>query len=128
MAAYKTSAEMKNILYAILLATLFSNCSKDQPSYPFVIQVETEDGIRLPNVFIEASADVPNALPDFSGITDENGTISFEYQYEAVLKIRATRGTNPPTWMGCNFIKLEANKTVTSKVILIPFDPTQPGC
>lgn len=119
---------MKKLFYAISLLALTLGCSKDQPEYPFVIVVETEAGVRLPNVFIEASADVPNALPDFSGITDEDGTISFKYQYEAVLKIRATRGTNPPSWMGCNFIKLEANKTVTSKVILLPYDPTQPGC
>lgn len=119
---------MKKLVYFVFLLALIVGCSKDQPNYPFVIQVETEDGVRLPNVFIEASADVPNALPDFSGITDENGTVSFQYQYEAVLKIRATRGTNPPSWMGCKFIKLEANKTVTAKVILLPFDPTQPGC
>ena len=119
---------MKNSLFFLFLLAITLGCSKDQPKYPFVIQVETEDGIRLPNVFIEATADVPNALPKFSGITGEDGTISFEYTYEAVLKVRATRGTNPPSWMGCNFVKLEANKTVTAKVILIPYDPTQPGC
>ena len=87
-----------------------------------------EDGLVLPNVYVEASADVPDAIPDFSGITNENGEVSFEYKYDAVLKIRATRGSNPPTWMGCNFVKLEADNTVTVKVTLQPYDPTQPGC
>lgn len=119
---------MKKILGFALILLLFIGCSKQKPSYPFSITVVSEDGTPLPNVFVEATADVPNALPQFSGLTNEEGTVTFEYQYEAVLKIRATRGTNPPSWMGCNFIKLEADKTVISKVVLVPFDPTQPGC
>lgn len=119
---------MKNVFaLGLVLIGVFS-CTKEQPTYPFMIEVVSEDGIPLPNVYIEATADVPNALPKFSGLTNDDGTVSFEYQYEAVLKVRATRGTNPPSWMGCNFIKLEADKTVVSKVVLIPFDPAQPGC
>jgi hypothetical protein len=119
---------MKNLFGLILVLLLVASCTKQQPVYPFTIEVVSEDGTPLPNVLVEATADVPNALPKFSGLTNEDGTVSFEYEYEAVLKVRATRGTNPPTWMGCNFIKLEADKTIVSKVVLIPFDPTQPGC
>ena len=107
---------------------LFTGCTKDDPTFPFSIQVLREDGVPMPNIFVTATADVPDALPKFSGITDDNGFVSFEYQNEAVLKITATRGSNPPTWMGCNFVKLEANKTVKTVVILLPYDPTQPGC
>jgi uncharacterized GH25 family protein len=119
---------MKNIFGLALILVLLNGCTKQQPSFPFSIKVVSEDGTPLPNVFVEATADVPNALPQFSGLTNEDGMVSFEYKYEAVLKIRATRGTNPPSWMGCNFIKLEADQTVISKVVLVPFDPTQPGC
>ena len=121
---------MKKYLFvlAIGFVVAFSSCTKEDPRYTFTVRVINEDGVRLPNVFIEASADVPDALPDFSGITDEDGEISFEYQYEAVLKVRATRGSNPPTWMGCNFVKLEADKNVIVTVLLIPYDPSQPGC
>lgn len=119
----------KHILFlALAIALAFSGCRKESPSYAFTVKVVTEDGIALPNVAVEASADVPDALPDFSGLTDEDGMVRFQYEYEAVLKIRATRGTNPPTWMGCNFVKLQPNDDVEVIVVLLPFDPTQPGC
>lgn len=116
------------LFLGLITIIMLSSCKKDDPIYEFTVRVINEDGIALPNVFIEASADVPDALPDFSGITDEDGEISFKYQYEAVLKIRATRGSNPPSWMGCNFVKLEANNNVLVKVVLVPYDPSQPGC
>ena len=118
------------ILFVVLLGSsfLFSGCTKEDPTFPFTIQVLREDGKPMPNVYVTATADVPDALPAFTGITNDDGMVSFEYQHEAVLKVTATRGSNPPTWMGCNFVKLEADKTVTSIVILLPYDPTQPGC
>jgi hypothetical protein len=120
---------MKNIIPLLALSTLmFFSCEKTDPRYDFTITVINEEGIPLPNVIVEASADVPNALPDFKARTDDNGQVQFEYQYEAVLKIRATRGSSPPSWMGCNFVKLEADKNVQINVVLLPFDPSQPGC
>ena len=118
----------RTIVILSLFIGLFGSCTKEDPKYPFTIQVLREDGQPMPNVYVTATADVPDAIPAFSGITGDNGTVSFEYQYEAVLKVTATRGSNPPTWMGCNFVKLEADKNVTSIVVLLPFDPTQPGC
>lgn len=115
-------------LPVILVFLAFISCKKEAPTFPFTILVTNEDNLPLPNVFVEATADVPNAIPDFSGITNEDGIVRFEYDLEAVLKVRATRSSNPPTWMGCNFIKLEPNTDVQIKVILQPYNPTQPGC
>ena len=112
----------------VATALIFTSCKKEQPNYPFTIQVLREDGQPMPNVYVTATADVPDALPSFTGITNDDGSVSFEYDHEAVLKVTATRGSNPPTWMGCNFVKLEADKNVTTVVILLPYDPTQPGC
>ncbi len=120
--------KMRLFVLFLLVAASFVGCKKEDPTYPFTIQVVREDGSAMPNVLVTATADVPDAIPNFSGITGDDGTVSFEYQYEAVLKITAIRGNNPPTWMGCNFVKLEADKNVTTVVVLLPFDPTQPGC
>lgn len=118
----------KLLLVFVAIATLAATgCKKETPVYNFTVRVVDEEGTRLPNVFVEATADVPDAIPDFSGITSETGEISFSYEYEAVLKIRASRG-NPARWMGCNFVKLSADNTVIVTVVLAPFDPTQPGC
>jgi hypothetical protein len=122
---------MKNIIrYSLIFAiiSLTMGCEKELPTYPFSIRVINEEGIPLPNITVTATADVPNALPDFTGITNEEGLVSFEYQFEAVLKIRATRGSSPPSWMGCNFIKLEADKKVQVDVVVLKYDPSQPGC
>ena len=116
------------LLIVISFVLLLSSCKKEDPKYPFTIQVVREDGRPLPNVYVNATADVPDAMPDFGAITNDDGVVSFEYDYEAVLKITATRGSNPPSWMGCNFVKLEADKTVSVIVVLQPYDPTQPGC
>lgn len=115
------------LLVGLLIIAGFSGCKKDDPSYSFTIRVINEEGKTLPNMYVEASADVPNTLAEFQGRTDENGEISFSYKYEAVLKVRATRNS-PPTWMGCNFVKLEANQNVRVNVVVQPYDPSQPGC
>ncbi len=122
---------MKTFLKLSLAIFLFSSilsCKKENPTYPFTIQVINEEGVPLPNIFVEATADVPNSIPDFSGITNDDGLVSFTYEYEAVLKIRATRSSNPPTWMGCNFVKLEADNNVRVVVVVTKYDPSQPGC
>jgi hypothetical protein len=120
---------MKKFVPIILLLVLgLISCEKTDPVYDFTITVINEEGIPLPNVMVEASADVPNALPDFKARTNDDGQVEFQYEYEAVLKIRATRGSSPPSWMGCNFVKLEADRNVQINVVLLPFDPSQPGC
>jgi hypothetical protein len=120
---------MKKLLPLTLFCLfLFGSCKKSDSSYDFTVTVINEEGRRLQNIVVEATADVPNALPDFKATTNEDGQVQFEYEFEAVLKIRATRGSNPPTWMGCKFVKLEADRNVPVTVVLLPYDPSQPGC
>ena len=84
----------------------------------------------IQNVIVEASVDVPGYREEayFIDTTGFDGMVEFEYEYEAVFKILATRGGNPFTHIGCGFIKLEPNTTAESKIILLPYDPSDPGC
>lgn len=123
--------KLKSVFFRLILGFIvvasLSNCKKDDPSYSFTVRVVNEKGMSLPNMYVEASADVPNTLAEFQGTTNEYGEITFSYKYEAVLKVRATR-SSPATWMGCNFVKLEANQKVLVVVVAQPYDPSQPGC
>jgi len=120
---------MKNWpVFALLFALSSMGCTKeDERSYPFVIQVLTEDGRPAQNVLVQANADVPNSIPDFLGVTDMFGEIRFEYRYEAVLKVQATRG-NPASWIGCGFVRLENNTEVRKVIVIQPYDPNVGGC
>jgi hypothetical protein len=59
-------------------------------------------------VIVEASVDVPGYREEayFIDTTGFDGMVEFEYEYEAVFKILATRGGNPFTHIGCGFISL----------------------
>jgi hypothetical protein len=111
----------------VLSLSLFS-CEKEAAKYPFTVIVQTEDGTRVQNAAVTATAPVANAIPNFTGATDENGMVSFEYDQEAVLQVQATKGENPPSFIGCNFVKLEADNTVTITIVLLPYDPASSGC
>ena len=115
------------ILIILLSAFTFSSCSKQSFNFPFKITVLSEDGIPLKNITVEAGAPVPEAIPEFSGTTDENGVFQGTYEYEAVLQIVATRGT-PPSFIGCGFVKLVEDQTAEITIILQPYDPAQQGC
>ena len=115
------------ILSAIVLLS-FNSCTKQSFNFPFTIKVITESGQPVSNIYVQAGAPVPDAIPDFSGETDQFGLVSFTYEYEAVLQIVATRGTNPPSFIGCGFVKLEADKNVEITIVLQPYDPSQQGC
>jgi len=121
---------MNKILLLLFFSSTFllNSCTKQSFNYPFKITVLSEDGTPLGNINIEAGAPVPDAIPDFSGATDQNGEITFTYTYEAVLQVVATRGVNPPSYIGCGFIKLEADNTVELTIIMQPYDPSQQGC
>ena len=114
----------------ILAAVLFAGgCKKEvEKSFPFTIRVETVQGVPVNNSHVTASADVPNAIPKFDGYTDVNGEVSFEYNNEAVLKVQATRGGTPPTWIGCGYIKLERGERVTKVIVIQPYDSSVGGC
>lgn len=115
------------ILFVGLITISFTSCEKSIPTYPFTINVISEDGTPIQNVYVQAGAPIPEAIPDFKGETDVNGKISWEYQYEAVLQVVATRGT-PAAYIGCGYIKLEADKNVEITIVLQAYDPSQQGC
>ena len=122
---------MKKIVFLFALsAMLFTGCRIDNPTYAFRIKVTNHDGVAIHNVVVEASVDVPGNreeayMVDTTGL---DGMVEFEYDYEAVFKILGTRGGNPFTHIGCGFVKLEANETVETSIILLPYDPSDPGC
>ncbi len=123
--------KMKNLLRITFIATLalgLFSCEKEESKYPFTVTVVSEDGVPVTNVEVIATAPVADAIPYFKGNTNENGNVSFEYDKEAVLQIQATRGGSTPTFQGCNFVKLEADKNVSVKVVLLPYDPSSAGC
>lgn len=127
-------------LLTVVISSLLalSSCEKKTENYPFTIRVVTEVAdpdnpeklkyVPVQNASIEAGAPIPDALPDFTGSTNIDGIISFEYQYEAVLQVNASRGTNPVTHVGCGFIKLEDGKNVEITIVLQDYDPSQSGC
>lgn len=126
---------MKNLLRPIkLLAAVFSivllssSCEKDVSNeYPFRVRVVSPDGIPLANISVRATADVPNAIPDFRGSTNIEGYVNFKYDNKAVLKVQASRG-NPITWIGCAFVRLEEGTEITKTIVLQPYDPSVGGC
>jgi len=122
---------MKKILALTALSLLvLTGCRIENPTYKFKVKVTNPDGVPIQNVIVEASVDVPNHRDEAYMIdtTGFDGMVEFEYEYEAVFKILATRGGNPFTHIGCGFIKLEPNSVVQSKIILLPYDPSDPGC
>lgn len=127
---------MKNLLFTSLLAVgilATAGCAKDTAAkYPFTILVTNIEGVPVQNATVEVNAPVTPSrmLPDFKGRTDLSGRVSFEYEFEAVLKIQAVRSVDGvfPDFIGCGFVKLEANKAVTARVVLREFDPDRGGC
>lgn len=123
----------KLLTFGLLISIGFAwSCKKiDQnPEYPFTIVVKTvDDSTTVQNVFVEVG--VPSQINDdlaFQGFTDQDGKISFKYDNDAVFRVRVTRGFNPITYIGCSFVRLEANETVVQNVYMEPYDPQSPGC
>ena len=122
---------MKKVLFLPLGCVLiFPGCRIENPSYGFKIKVTNADGVAIQNVVVEASVDVPGHRDEARMVdtTGFDGVVEFEYDYEAVFRILGTRGANPFTHIGCGFIKLEPNQTVETSIIMLPYDPTDPGC
>ena len=107
---------------------LHSGCEKTSNNFPFTVHVITEDGTPVANIDVVATAPVPDAIPYFEGVTNLDGNVSFTYDNEAVLQIVATRGTNPPSFIGCGFVKLERDNNVIVNIVIQPYDPSQGGC
>lgn len=122
---------MKKLLLSIAAVIALFACKRENldPDYPFTIIVETyNDSIPVNNVRVEVSTPVVDNVVEMVGYTDEKGRVSFEYDLEAVLLVRAIRGNNPIRYMGCADIRLEPDKNVTKHVYLEEFDPSVPGC
>lgn len=125
---------LKNIFWIIAIAAIgfgAYSCKKiDQdPEYPFTIIVKTmDDSTRIQNTFIEVY--VPQTIGNvkFSGYTNEAGEVHFTYDKDAVFQVRATRGENPYTHIGCTYVRLEANEEVYQTVYIQPYNPEYEGC
>ncbi len=125
----------KTVLYIGVALLFLSSCEADKnnnPSFPFTVTIKTlEDSTRVANVFIEILAQPGGGQNKllFEGFSNERGEARFEYDKEAVLLIRGTRGTRPAyTWIGCDYIFLQANKEATRTVYIRPFNPEVEGC
>jgi len=117
-------------LISLFLAVSLS-CEKEDldPDYPFTVVVKTyNDSIAVNNVKVEVFTPVQGNTVEMVGFTNEEGKVSFDYGLEAVLLVRATRGQNPFTYMGCADVRLEPNKNVVKNIYLQPYDPNVPGC
>lgn len=122
---------MKKILFSVFVLILIFACKKENldPEYPFTIVVETyDDSVAVNNVKVEVSAPVQGNTVALIGYTNEAGKVSFKYDLDAVLFVRATRGSNPITYMGCTDIRLEPDQNVTKHIYLEQYDPALPGC
>lgn len=123
--------KVPKLIAALLVVFTITNCDKDDlnPDFPFTIVVKTlEDSTRATNVFVEILTTLPDNQIDIEGVTDENGEVDFSFDRDAVLQVRATRGKNPISWIGCNFVRLEPNKRVVQTVFIKEFDPKLSGC
>lgn len=117
-------------LLVVSIALVFS-CKKEDldPEYPFTIVVKTyDDSVAVNNVAVEVFTPVQGNTVEMLGYTNEEGKVSFKYDQDAVLLVRATRGANPYSFMGCADIRLEPNKRVIQNVYLEVYDPNVPGC
>jgi len=124
---------MKKIFLALLIApiVLLFSCEKEDldPEYPFTIVVKTyDDSVAVNNVAVEVFTPVQGNTVEMLGYTNEAGKVSFKYDKDAVLLVRATRGANPYTYMGCADVRLEPNEEVVQAVYLEVYDPNVPGC
>ncbi len=124
---------MKKIFsFALVLfasGILLSGCEKTPPNYQFKVIVVNENGVRIQNAIVRATAPVINAIPDFTdttGVFGETGIHS--YPYEAVLQVKASKGGNPPLVEGCGFVKLIADSVVEVKIVVLPYNGGASGC
>lgn len=111
---------------------ILGSCAKDEdlsPQYPFTIVVKTlDDSTRVQNIFVEVFAPVNRSKVVFEGFSDERGEIGFKYSQDAVFLVRATRGSNPYTYIGCTFVRLSENSNVYQTVYIRPYNAEVEGC
>jgi hypothetical protein len=123
------------LILACLGVFFFNSCEVDEnlnPTFPFKVTIKTlEDSVRVSNVFVEILAQTGSGGSSVlkEGYSNQFGDVSFEYDKEAVLLIRATRGTKPNyTFIGCDYIFLKANEEASRTIYIRPFDSQAEGC
>lgn len=125
---------MKKTLFTILAlsAVLLFSCKKEEelhPEFPFTVVVKTyDDSVAVSNVKVEVFTPIQGNIVEMVGFTDSYGEVKFDYDLEAVLLVRATRGENPIRYIGCADVRLEPNKDVVQNVYIEVYDPNVPGC
>ncbi len=114
---------------ALCALTIMSlSCKKENanPDYEFTIVVRSfEDSLLVQNAKVEAY--IPSGIENSDVLelrfSDNNGEANFEYSAQAILEIRAYRGTRPDySWIGCTQVRLEPNERVYKTVYIKPFD------
>ena len=108
-------------IIGILVFIVLAACKKEDSTYPFTVVCKTyNDSISVQGVYVEIYTNVPNGTVYMDGYTDENGQVSFEYNLDATLQIRASRGKRSKgyTWLGCNYIRLQPDQNVYQTVYI----------
>lgn len=127
--ALKISLFLIGLSALLLLPPACEKVDQD-PEYRFQVNIKTfEDSIPVPNCRVQVFVPTQLSKVRMTGFTDEKGSVEFEYDFEAILLIRATRGNaKSPTHIGCNDVRLEPNEKVQKTVYIRPYDDDIPGC
>jgi len=116
---------IKSFLAAITLIIAFSSCEKDPPPATAVIIVQDVLGQKLQGAFVEIYPDSgvtidvnrpPLEGMTQSGTTDINGRKEFKFQFEAILRVKATMYSGNDTLTGIDIIRLRREKTETKTI------------
>lgn len=121
---------LQNLLLVLGLTFLAASCVKEDPTYPFRIVVQGENGVRVQNAYVRCFVPLPNVDIEYTGETGLNGIIDFEHDGgEVVVQIQVTKGNSSgPAAVGCGFLKLEPNEKVQATIVVSEYDPEDPGC
>lgn len=115
------------VVIAAIVVLLFSSCEKEEVFPVKIICVYSETGIDTGDVVVGATVTIgkPNYAPfaQASGVTDDDGVFSHEFQYEALLDVKAefalTEGDAVRTYVGASQIKLLPNETIEKTILMI---------
>lgn len=123
---------MKNLRIILALATtvvLLGSCKTEDPTFPFRIVAQDENGTRIQNAYIRAYVPLPNVDIEYTGTTGVSGVCNFEHTGgEIVVQIQVTKGNDVPAAIGCGYLKLEPDELVTATIVVGEYDPDDPGC
>lgn len=114
---------IKNLLplALIIIAIGFSSCEKEEPATAIIIVKDVlGDPVKkaLVEIYPDSSVTVDinrESLEEMtqSGETDANGRKEFQFEYEAILRVKVTKYSGNDTLRGNNVIRLRKEKTET---------------